>query len=219
MTRPLPMRLVISLTVFVLAAPSAISQPGTPHPVILYSADGVTVSGSTPGGQVILFGLSRTPLGTAAHTARRALVQVSDGTGATTFAFHSPVPRSSIYAAVDYETGAYAISTPDGYPLRLTPFPIAALQKNGGIYTQLGMERVSLEILCVRAKKGAWRVFLTDCSRNDRDGACDGKLIVDATAFQAILSTKEDLKDFKEHDVVIMIDPIEMDVMASEVGK
>jgi hypothetical protein len=62
-------------------------------------------------------------------------------------------------------------------------------------------------------------VFLTDCSRRDRDGTCDGKLAVDASALEPLVSDKDDLKDFKQHDVVIMIDPMEMDVMASEVGK
>jgi len=194
-------------------------QAATPQPVITYNADGITVTGTTPGGRVILFGISRRPLGVAASTARRWLVQTASAAGTVTFTFGSAVPRSSIYAAVDFETGAYAIRTPGTYPLRLATFPNKALRKSGDAYTQLGLDRVALEVLCVRPGKNAWQVFLTDCSRRDRDGTCDGKLTVDASALEPLVSDKDDLKDFKQHDVVIMIDPMEMDVMASEVGK
>src|SRR5438874_1816724 len=83
----------------------------------------------------LFFGLSRRPLGYAASTAKRCVVQTADADGVASFTFGSTVPRSSIYAAVDYESGAYSIATPSDYPLRLIPFPIAALRKRGEAYT------------------------------------------------------------------------------------
>jgi len=135
------------------------------------------------------------------------------------FSFGSPPPQSSVYAAIDYETGAYAIATPDGFPLRLANFPIGALRKVDDAYTLFGLDRSGLEMLCVRPKKGAWRVFVTDCASNDRDGHCDGKLTVAAAALKPVMPTKDEMTSFKEHDVVVVIDLQRLDIMVSEVGK
>jgi len=65
------MRHLLRLIQLMLAAGSiTVPAATTPQPVITYTNDGVTVSGVSAGGQVILFGISRNLLGVATHTAR-----------------------------------------------------------------------------------------------------------------------------------------------------
>jgi hypothetical protein len=187
------------------------------HPTLLFQGNAILATGNTSGGNVVLFGVTRQPAGFAAVTIKRGLIAAADGGGTATFTFTEPVSRVSIFAAVDIQTGAYTIATPPGYPLRLTTFPIKALRKSGAVFQQADLNRIDLEVLCVRPKKGAWQLFLTDGSGSDTDGATDGKLTLDAASFELIGSAKDSLKDFKEHDVIIIIDPMAMDVMATEV--
>ncbi|MEA2326914.1 MAG: hypothetical protein QOE68_1873 [Thermoanaerobaculia bacterium] len=195
------------------------TSAATLNPSITFQTSSVAISGMTPGGKVILFGIGRRPLGVAAVSYKLGLIQTGDGTGSTTFLFDRPLETSSVYAAIDLETGAHVIMTPGTYPLRLTTLPPKAFHKVGETYAEVALARVNLDILCVRPKKAAWRTFLTDGSSNDRDSKANGAITVDPTAFQPLEPTKEQFKDFKEHDLVILIDALEMDVMVAEVQR
>jgi hypothetical protein len=210
---------IIALVLSVGFSQSARAAAPSSAPGISFEGQSISVWNVPAGHQVILFGVSRQPLGTAAVTLKRVLIQTAGAGGKATFTFKSNVSRASIFAAVDYETGAYTVATPWNYPLRLTLIPTKTLKKHGNAFDQLDLDRSEIDILCVRPKKGAWRVFLLDGSATDRDGKADDHIAIDALQFAKVDPSSDDIKDFHEHDVVIIIDSMRMDVMATEVGK
>ena len=126
----------------------------------------------------------------------------------------------TIVAAVDFESGRYAIGTPPGMPLHFTELPRQLLKKqNGEEFEQLTAGMGWLEALCVRPRKGAWRLYVVDGAPADRDGTPDGGVLIDATQMRRVHGPDESALRFRPNDVLIAIDPRRLEVMATEVRK
>jgi hypothetical protein len=191
------------------------SSPASP--VVSVASRTVSVASVTAGEPVILFAIIREPAGDARSAHNFIIVTKADTSGAAQFELGSDIHPSSVIAIVDYDSGAYTLASPDGQPLRVRTFPPSALKKQNDEYRLLDVETRWLEALCVRPRKGAWYLFVTDGARLDRDGDSDGQLLVESASMKQLLGDDPSPKSFKGHDVVILINPLRMDVMATEV--
>jgi len=212
--------LALSLPVHPLTAQDAVkTDAATTSPAIAFSARSVTVTDVTPVSKVILFGILRDPVPYAVSAHNFTLAQASDASGSVTFDLNADIAGPAIFAAVDYDSGRYALAASAGQTPRIITLPKNALKKKDEEYQFLELETRWLEGLCVRPKKGAWSIFVTDGARLDHDGDTDGMVLIDAAEMHSLVGEEVSPRKFRPHDVVIVIDPRRMDVIATEVNE
>jgi hypothetical protein len=173
----------------------------------------VTISGITPGGKVALLGVAREP---GPYMSRlvtyRELLTDADADGMIVFTPRAKVAHSSIWIAVDVETGSATTVTPSG---ALRPFA----QKSQGRGPAIGRGNGTLDfgrgrivMLVVRPEENAWFLALreggsADLSKNDR-----GRVRADLARMRPINDPDGPaLHTVKEGDVVAVIDPEAME--------
>jgi hypothetical protein len=186
-------------------------------PAITLEPQAVSVSGGTPGGSVILFAVAKVPRRYSSETQTVFRTATADADGLLRFELPAPVPRRAIYAVVDVESGDHAIATPDGFAPQIQAIPPGALKKPGDGFEELDLDIGWIEALCVRPKKGAWRMFVLDGAGADQDRQPNGRTRIAATSMTPLHGTQEALGKFKRHDVVIIIDPAKMAVAVTAV--
>src|SRR5579864_5717521 len=143
----------VLLAVPILAASGLAAQTGpAPVPAITFAAQAATVQGITPGGQVVWFAAIRDTQEYAVLRSTVAQIAVADATGRSILALPSPVAPFSIWVAVDYKTGAFAIATPSpSFPVQAASLDPAALSVGAGAgpdYLRDAADR--LQVLLVR---------------------------------------------------------------------
>lgn len=202
-----------------LAASSAGAQgnPATPTPPELklaFEANAVVATGVPPGGQVVWFAVAREIAQRSATIVRREEIAADDDKdGAVRFELGRPVPLQSIWVAVDLASGAAAVATPEGYPLRRVDLPGGATGHGGGKPDWVEDDRGLVEILLVRPGQGAWGATVGDGGQADGDGAYDGRLMAPLDRLRGVgAAAPAPPEHFSPRDVVVVIDPNRMEV-------
>jgi hypothetical protein len=188
---------------------------GTPQVVVQSQA--VVMSGGTPGGELILFSVAREPLQYAFRTATAFHAVMADGSGGARLDLPRAVVSRSMYAVIDVQTGFYTIATPADAEVTIETFPPKALVKKDGEFALLDIETRWMEAIVVRPKKGAWRISSLDGAPLDIDGLSNGRTAVAASTMTRVTGADETPGKFRAKDVVIVVDPRRMLVMATEV--
>ena len=140
-----------------------------------------------------------------------------DSSGTARVEMRRQVPASTIVAAVDLETGVYSLAVPPGYRLRRLALPPNALRKKDDVFAQLGVNQGRINMLLVRPGKGAWRIATNDGSLRDDDRKANGSVSVNASALEPLDAKYGELKKFQNRDVMVIIDPNTMTIIATEV--
>ena len=190
---------------------------GGAAPQVVVQSQTIVISGATPGGNLVLFSVAREPLQYAFRTATAFHSIIADGSGSARLDLPRPVVPRSVYAVVDAESGQYTVATPENPEVRFETFPAKALTKKDGEYAMLDIETRWLEAIVVRPKKGAWRISSLDGAPLDLDGIADGHTTIDASAMIHFTGDDATPGRFRNRDVVIVVDPSRMLVMATEV--
>ena len=103
---PLMVGLLALVSIYVSAAPKQTVA-------VAFETSRVTVSGVSPGGNVLLYGLGRDFVRVSPELLRWAKVEAASTTdGTATFDIGRAVPARSVWIVVDVSTGAYAVATP-----------------------------------------------------------------------------------------------------------
>lgn len=198
----------------------ALAADNIATPAISFDADSVIVSNITAAGKVVLIGTSlsmRRNLPIA--RAERVVLSDDDRDGTIRYKLNYPLPLRSIWIAVDFETGGWAIGGPPGYPVDIQPFPESSLHANAaGEIDSLEQERHALQVVVVRPTEGAWQIFATQSRPANAEQAKHGKLKV---VFEGgkIFEGSKTLKQLKKGDVVIGLDSRTMQVFATRIVK
>lgn len=219
----------------VLAGGSATAAPALrpfgsaatlPPLVVSLGAQGVHIEGVTSGGQVALVGRMR-------EASREMLVRMTEvhellrdaGSGAVDYDLGRPLPFRSIWAVVDVATGRYAVVTPPGFERQEVPFPATVVKNTpaGDIDDELLNDRFVLDMLWVHPGEnnqgGAWFARVADGGATDLDAKNDGKTLSGTSQFRALGNGDAPPKKIKKGDILVMIDPFEMQFCATEVAK
>jgi hypothetical protein len=171
----------------------------------------------TPRANVILFAVDREAVPYDVSVRNHTMVQRADEEGTTRFELKKPLSDWAIVAVVDGTSGRYAIESPAPAPLRLRELPPGFLKKSAGDYMFADLDLTWVEAICVRPGRGAWQTFVTDGAGFDADGLSDGRTVVDAKQMRRLAGEDQSALRFNPRDVVIVIDPRSMSVMATEV--
>jgi hypothetical protein len=211
------MAVLLSLLIF-----PALALVGEPAAAMTMSVgrNQIVVQGVAPNSGVILYGVALEPYLHSTRIVERSFaLPDADGDGAVTYTSPTAIPFRSIWIAVDQQSGAFVIAGPEGYPVQRFPFDQAALRRNqAGEIASLESARPEVYTLVVRPHVGAWKAFTRDGGSGDADEAADGTLGVrfgGATAIGPTVPTPDHLTD---GDVVVVIDPLHMDVTAAQLG-
>lgn len=196
--------------------PVAARTAGAPSPgaltPLLFDAGAVTAEGVTAGGTVVWFAVSVERDGYF-DTVRRpaAAVVDEDGDRSCRFEPEGGVPDRSVWAAVDFATGGFAIATPGRAPWFEEAPPPNELVEFGSAepLVELRDARGYAEILLVRPGVGAWTVSAADGGPADADGANDGLLEVPLDRLEPLVGAAPPPSALASGDVVVTIDPVD----------
>jgi hypothetical protein len=214
--RTLPICLLLSLS---LSAASLAQPSGTPE--ITFQPRSLAVSGLSPKGQAVGYGIAREIAeDDVATVVRRAqLLADDDGDGKAEWALDREVPLRSIWVVVDLATGEVAAAAPEGYPLRRVDWRGVGLVRGNPRADRVEDARSFAEVLLVRPGQGAWRLTLGDGSDLDDDGKPDGRLAAALDRFEPFPGTSAPPPDrFDPRDVVVLIDPNQMELTVVQAG-
>jgi hypothetical protein len=203
-----------------LALGAAADQKASDQPLVV-KIDGahVTVTGATAGGRVAFFGVGRF-VKQYRVTVRRfdKVVADDDRDGSVVLEIGEKLPWKTIFAAVDFTTGRYALVTPDGFPLMAIPFRKEIMVANKGQLDHLLIEHRFCYMALVRPGVGFWGQILGDGNKYDEDGQGDGKVTANVARSVSVDGDVAAPAKFEKGDVLVLIDPMRMQSYAVEVG-
>lgn len=155
------------------AAPASNPVDVAPPPSIAFEESAVVVSGATPGGSLVVFGVSRGFNGFTGYVLRHDHVVTTDRAGTARVELALPVALRSVWSAVDVGTGGVGVATPEGFELRHAELPRERIGSDG---RSLVERRRSVDALWVRpgaSGPGAWGARFGDGGTTDADGIED----------------------------------------------
>jgi hypothetical protein len=170
----------------------------------------LTVTGATPGGDVVVFGRSHRYVGGTPKLRRHVFRETDhDSDGVVAVSLES-VPHYSVWVAVDYESGSYATAARGARPHVLVISPTRPWREHS-IDVELG--RGYLDFLLVRPRKGAWALDVFQGSVRDADGQVDGTLQLRIASMQSLFGDDSPPPHAAKKDVLAIIDPRKLDVV------
>lgn len=176
------MRRTIVLPLLLLCLPWA-RAAGAQTLQLTFEDQAVVAGGLTPGQTVVWFGVEhRIDNGYAHDITQRYDLGTAAADGTARLDLTEPAAPSSLWIAVELDSGAYAVASPDGSPLRRTT-------EQGTSFTQAvpgaadapdDLEDVRSYVvgMTVRPGIGAWLFGAGDGGPLDADGAFDGRLLL-----------------------------------------
>lgn len=183
--------------------------------------DAVTVSNVTPGGDVLLFACVRTARYGRAHVERHAFtIKDDDRDGIAVHRPGEPIPALSAWVAVDMKSGAVAAGTPSPRSLYVEELSEKSLKRDsagqiGGI--ERDMRRAL--VLVARPGEGAWTLAARDGAEADDDRTRNARIALSFASARSIDGKRHAPKYLKAGDVVVVIDPVLLDVRIATVVK
>src|SRR3954454_22877402 len=174
-------------TIVMIGSAAICAAASTTIPSITVDADGIAVSGLTPGSSAIIFSVKSVQKGyLRGHSRSDNILRPADALGNAHLKVRS-LPSIAIWCVVDMATGNYAILAPPTSALRQTHLPLNALLGSaGGPLNRLQTKHEFVEILWVRPGVGAWSLSAGDGGARDADGAPDGHVSVAPEQMEAL---------------------------------
>ena len=140
-------------------------------PVITFSATTVQVSGVTPGGTVVIYGVAygRSNF-TNSVTHFRAALTDDDHDGVVTYDAKRRIPPAGVWIAVDTRNGQFVIGAPGHDAVRGARRSATPFHKNAaGVVDTFMHDYPSVEMLYIHPGGGVWVVNTVDGGPLDRD--------------------------------------------------
>jgi hypothetical protein len=186
-----------------------VAAPAFSQPSITIESDVVRITGITPGGQVAWLGVSREePDYYRTTIIRRDGVLVdTDRDGVASITLEHSAPASSVWVAIDIQTGqAAAIAADPRFDLPLREPLVEPADAGVGVVELTADRHEYLEILLVRPGVGAWRATAGDGGQSDADGIPDGRIRLAATAVIALEGSPALAGSVVSGDVIACVD-------------
>lgn len=203
--------LTISIPVFAAEAPSL---------SMTVTETGVTVSGVTAGGEVVLFSFAKRVRNDEIYLERQGRV-LDDADRDSVVTLAEKVPLRSVWIAVDQKSGAVATGARSEWEPHVTTLSMFRFRKDDqDEITALENEIPRLEVLLVRPGLGAWLMAAVDGSSSDRDDEANGKVRIAFEDAPPLIAGKEKgPKHLKAGDVIAAVDPGRLDIFIGQVTK
>src|SRR5215212_7660147 len=208
------------LLLAVVATPfsAAAAPPNTERPAVAFQSGSITVSRLTGNGEAIVFSVLQEPHKYWSTLVTDAKRLTADAGGVVHYTPPS-LPLFSVWAVVDFQTGAVTVAFPPGGALRRVEMAAPAWKRDeSGSIAALQAGRESIEMLIVRPNVGAWIVSNADGGAIDDDHLVNGRTMTAPGTMKAVGSGPPAPKRIVPHDVIVLIDPETMEVFTTEVA-
>jgi hypothetical protein len=177
----------------------------------------ITVTGVTPGAQVLFFGAGFEPQGFHAVLHRWSKVVSDTQHGSVSYVFDAPVTWNSLWIVADLRTGSYAVISTPGFPTIKSELTRRSLKRDAtGAVSQLHFSRPAADFLYIAPGGGAWSLLARDGDENDADGSPDGETTLDLLRADPVEGTDR-IKQFTPGGTLFVIDPTRLDVLELKV--
>jgi hypothetical protein len=175
---------------------------------------GVSISGITPKGKAVVFGITRKVADDDVTTIQPHLDVLSDddGDGVVSEDLGQPMPRRSMWVAVDLASGDFDAAAPAGFRLRRVNWHGRGLEHRSDGRDQVEDARSFAEVLVVRPGVGAWTLRLGDGSPGDADGVANGRIAAALDRLQPLAGSPAPPSRFATGDTVLLLDPNAMEM-------
>lgn len=210
------------LLLLVLAGPAFAADP---PPSFTTNGGTVILTGIRKGASVAILSISLEARGDRSASLRREhVLEDSDQDGAVRWSDGPAVVPRSLWCAVDLETGEFVVGTPAGFPVR--PMPLADLvliereaPDGSKEKAHLDVNHTQAEVLVVRPGRGAWVASLRDGGLTDGDRSVNKYARASFSMLAALKNVRaqEELRQIRQGDTVIVIDPLQMQIFAGRV--
>jgi len=191
--------------------------------LLTFGEHSVTVSGSTPGGEVALFAVAKEASNSAVpvptKTGHAVVLHDVDHDGTVIFERERPVPLLAIWVAVDLASGQWVVSGSPGFEPQTIPPESLAKRDGAGQLRKLSALVPEMDVLLVRPGTGSWRIYAAKTSGLDENAHGDQPLQIDVSNMIPLSGTSSKLDSILPGDVIAMIEPVSMRFAVREVGK
>jgi hypothetical protein len=196
-----------------------LASPALAAPVFSFDTEAVLVEGLSPDASVAFYALTREWTGASTRVTELAEVLTDDdGDGVVRYDLERPLPKVSVWLAVDLSTGELAVAGPEGFTPRELSFPPGAIRHGPTRrLDRLELTGRSQHLVLVRSGSdpddstvGAWLLRLGDGGDQDDDETPGrmGFLLSRMTPLGASPAPPEELVD---GDVLAVLDPETLD--------
>lgn len=170
----------------------------------------LTIANVTRGGRAILAGISFQAEGGGVRRLRRfaEVLSDADADGQIVYVPDGKVPRRSVWAVIDLDTGGSATAGGPELSAFLKPFPDTALKRDvDDLIAAFASAAVQVELVVVRPKDGAWHAHAHEGREGDADGILNGTVTMPfASATPLVAEFGKAPKQLRKDDVVVLID-------------
>ncbi len=180
-----------------------------------FSSRSVALSGLTPDGKFAWFSVGRESYDYGVSIRLQSgLALDADNDGREQIEIERALSPASIWGAVDFQTGTFALARPSGEPIDPVSIhgnPRAALHKIDFD------DRDYLYVFLVRPKTGAWWARVGDGGPDDEDGTSDHRIGLLLSALRPFEGSPPPPERIDRDDLVFAIDPNRLDAFAAGV--
>ena len=208
-------RRILLLLALVAAGSTFGAEPGAANTIeITFSDRTIHASGISRGGDAIIFAsIIGRHSGLQKLGRYREVVGDSDGDGEVTLTVPD-LPVVSLWAVVDFTTGAHAVAAPPGFDPH--PMELPAHGWRGGL-EHFDLRRDYLEVLVVRPGAGAWMLSAAEGGSNDDDRALNAVLRTRLTRMQRLHGDAAPRPPVVvPRDLLLIVDPHTLDFFVGE---
>lgn len=187
---------------------------------VTLEADAVVATGVTPGGKVVLLGVTREIEEDDVPVARRHLEVLADtdGDGTVRYPLSGGIPLRSLWAMVDLASGEAGLAAPEELGSRRVDWRGNGLQRRTDGKDSVEDQRTLLELVLVRASAGAaWALRVSDGDDSDGDGLINGRLEGILDRLQPLDGSAPAPAVFQPGDLVLALDPSRLEITLEKV--
>lgn len=139
-----------------------------PPPVtIRFATRTVSMSGASPGAQLLFLGDAKIPLYNYSRLKQWQFVVTAAADGTASIQTDTDIPITAVWVVADLRTGQVTIATPRPRGVATVPIGRSVIRGNADHFS---FDRSFLDLLYVHAGEGAWIWHAVDGGINDEDG-------------------------------------------------
>lgn len=207
----------VLIAITLIGISSGYAAPPPSGPSVVVEPSRITVSGVTPGGQVLFFGAGFEPKRYYAVPHRWSKVLDTGVKRTVSYELDAPVTWNAIWIVADLTTGRYAVASTPGFPIEESHLAHRNFHRDAlGAISQFVYQRPVAEFLYL-APGGAWTQSAYDGDVSDADGKQDGVTTIDLARLQPLGVEKSNPSAFTPGGTLFIIDASRLDLLELKV--
>lgn len=185
--------------------PGADEQPTAPLS-ISFDGPAVVVAGAAPGGEVLLYGLTRERHPYFWRQVSERVVLLADASGSAAFEVAYQPDSRSLWIAAEAASGRFTLASAPGFTAEEVEFPGRGLVRSEtGLLRVLESRFGRTELVYLRPGVGAWWSVAVDGAETDSDRREDEAASLSLDSAQAFWGLGEPPAEFAVGDVLVAV--------------